>query len=59
MSTQELENYLLEILSDHMEDGEISDFDTFESKGLLTNNSGIVLSMEDGSEFQLQIVKSK
>ena len=49
----------MEIIDDHMEDGEIRDFETFEAKGLLTNNSGIVLKMNDGSEFQLQIVKSK
>jgi hypothetical protein len=59
MSTQALESYLLEILNDHMEDGEIRDFETFEAKGLLTKNSGIVLKMQDRSEFQLQIVKSK
>jgi hypothetical protein len=41
------------------EDGEIKDFETFEAKGLLTNNSGIVLKMRNGSEFQLSIKQSK
>lgn len=59
MSTQALESYLMEIIDDHMEDGEIRDFQTSEAKSLLTNNSGIVLKMVDGSEFQLLIIKSK
>jgi len=32
---------------------------TFSEAGLLTNNIGVVLAMQDGSEFQLTIVKSK
>lgn len=31
---------------------------SFEEKGLLTNNSGIVLRLKDGSEFQISIVQS-
>jgi hypothetical protein len=59
MKEHSFENYLMEILNDHMEDGFIEDFETFETKGLLTNNCGVVVSITDGSEFQLQIVKSK
>lgn len=32
---------------------------TYRDAGLLTNNKGLVLTLTDGSEFQLQIVRSK
>lgn len=32
---------------------------TFEDAGVMTQNSGLVLRMADGSEFQLTIVKSR
>lgn len=32
---------------------------TFEDCGLLTNDDGVVLSLDDGSEFQVTIVRSK
>jgi hypothetical protein len=32
---------------------------TFERAGLLTRNRGLVLTMADGSEFQITIVQSK
>ena len=60
MKAFELESYLMEVFDwSSSEDGMIKDFETFEAKGLLTNNSGIVLKMQDGSEFQITIVKSK
>jgi len=60
MKEFELESYLMEVFDwSRNEDGMIKDFETFEAKGLLTNNSGIVLKMRDGSEFQIQIIKSK
>lgn len=37
----------------------IQNTSSFESAGLLTMNNGIVLQMEDGEEYQLQIVKSR
>jgi len=33
--------------------------DSFESAGLLTRNDGIVIGLNDGSEFQVTVVKSK
>ncbi len=33
--------------------------ETFAQAGLLTSNRGIVLRMQDGSEFQLTIVKRR
>ena len=60
MKAFELESYLMEVFDwSSNEDGEIKDSETFEAKGLLTNNSGIVLTMRDGSEFQITIAKSK
>ena len=32
---------------------------TFEEAGVLTTNKGLVLRMEDGSEYQLTIVRSR
>jgi hypothetical protein len=60
MNEQKMQEYLMEVFDwSSNEDGEIKDFETFEAKGLLTNNSGIVLKMRDGSEFQLSIKQSK
>ena len=33
--------------------------DTFDGAQLLTSNKGLVLRMEDGSEFQISIVQSR
>ena len=60
MKEFELESYLMEVFDfAQNEDGMIKDFETFEAKGLLTTNSGIVLKMQNGSEFQITIAKSK
>ena len=59
MNASQLETYLLEIFNDHLEDGEIRDLKTFENEGILTNNSGIVLYMNDGTQFQLKITQAK
>ena len=32
---------------------------TFEEEGILTNNAGLVITMADGSEHQVTIVKSR
>ncbi len=55
--------------SDALEDilGELTDEDvldvrrvcSFEERGVLTGNSGIVVTLESGEEFQLTIVQSK
>lgn len=50
-------NGLLEI--DETELGEVAEVLTFDRAGLLTNDEGIVLRMDDGSEFQLTIKKSR
>jgi hypothetical protein len=37
----------------------VDDITTFEDFGMLTKNKGLVIKMEDGSEFQITIVKSR
>ena len=32
---------------------------TFQDAGVLTNNKGLIITLEDGSEFQITIVQSK
>lgn len=49
MTEKDLQEYLVELL-----DGR-----TFEEEGIMSNNKGIVLEADDGSEFQLTIVKSR
>ena len=39
--------------------GEVSNIKTYAEVGLLTRDSGLVLRMEDGSEFQITIKQSK
>ena len=37
----------------------VEDVVTFEAAGVLTANKGLVVKLDDGSEFQLTIVQSK
>ena len=37
----------------------ISEVRSFNDEGMLTNNKGLVVKLENGSEFQLTIVKSR
>ena len=37
----------------------ISQVRSFDDEGMLTNNKGLVVKLENGSEFQLTIVKRK
>ncbi len=61
MSEQEFSDALEDIL------GELTDEDvlavrrvcSFEERGVLTGNAGIVVTLESGEEFQLTIVQSK
>lgn len=60
---REFKNLLTEVIYEGMEslyEGEEEiDITSFEETGLLTNNEGLVLRLENGEEFQLTIVKSK
>lgn len=37
----------------------VANVSTFEEAGVLTMNAGLVVRMDDGSEFQLTIVRSR
>jgi len=37
----------------------VDEVETFKSAGVLTTDRGLVVSLEDGSEFQITIVQSK
>ena len=66
-TTAIMEDVLLEIINDGEteylnEDGEeirIKSVCTFDTAGLLTRDRGVVVKLEDGSEFQVSIVKSR
>ena len=48
-----------EVLSELEIDECVDSIDTFEGVGLLTDNKGLVVTMTNGNEFQIQIVRSK
>ena len=60
MSESEFVEYLEEIFQwSANEDGVIEDTRTFESAGLMTSNEGLVVRLDDGSEFQVSVVRSR
>jgi hypothetical protein len=69
MNERKMERALLEMFEDIATDEELqasldqpaladAQVKTFEDAGLLTRDRGIVLSLKDGSEFQITIVQS-
>lgn len=49
-----------DVMADYTdEELEIRDFVTFREAGLLTSDQGLVLTLSDGSEFQITVVKSR
>lgn len=61
MNEKDIQDLLNEALNFHNDenDAEIYSINTFKDAGVLTTDKGIVLKMEDGSEFQITIVQSK
>jgi len=60
MTETEFVEYLDEALEwSNEESGMIKNIRTFQSVGLMTSNKGLVVRMDDGSEFQLSVVRSK
>lgn len=56
------EKEMCEIISDLIwEDDEYMriQISTFEEEGILNKNTGLILKTEDGSEFQITVVKSR
>jgi hypothetical protein len=66
-TTAIMQDVLLEIISEgetdylneNDEEIKIKNVCTFELAGLLTRDKGLVVKLEDGSEFQITIVKSR
>jgi len=60
MTNTKLQDYLIDLFDcDSLESGEIKYIETFDERGILSSNHGIVLTMDDGSEFQMSLVKTK
>ena len=60
MSERDFRDIISEALAMYMDDDcPIKKVRSFSEAGVLTGNEGLVLSLEDGSEFQLTIVQSK
>jgi len=60
MNEQQMQEYLMEALDwASNEDGMVKSIDTFENLGVMTNNKGLVITMQDGSKFQLSIKQSR
>lgn len=58
MTEHEMGTKLQDLLLDNEEgDAGLIEVATFEEAGLMTANKGLVVTMADGSEFQVQIVK--
>ena len=56
-----LQNAIERVADDEDEDGslDIETIEDFVQAGLLTSNRGVVVALEDGSEFQITIVQSQ
>ena len=60
LTEQKIQDYLVEVLDwASNEDGMVKIIDTFEELGVMTNNKGLVITMQDGTRFQLIIAKSR
>ena len=59
MNEQQMQEYLVEVLDwASNEDGMVKSIDTFEELGVMTNNKGLIIKMQDGTRFQLIINKA-
>lgn len=60
MTENELVEYLGETLEwSNEESGMIESVRTFDSVGMMTMNEGLVVRLQDGSEFQIVVKKSR
>jgi hypothetical protein len=62
MNTRKIEDLLMEginMMEEEYEETSVSGLRTFDEAGILTLDAGIVINMDDGSEFQITIVQSK
>jgi len=69
MTEKDLANCLIELVeSDHfgivadcadVPDRAVRDAVSYQDAGILTNNAGLVVRMDDGSEYQITVVRSR
>ena len=60
LTEEKIQDYLVEVLDyASSQDGMVKIIDTFEELGMMTNNKGLVITMQDGTRFQLIIAKSR
>lgn len=57
MDETEFESHLQNILNELGEDVGMTRVQTFDDVGLMTRNRGLVVTLDDGSEFQITIVQ--
>jgi hypothetical protein len=57
MDEREIRELLAELLLDEEDRIGVRNVESFHDAGLMTNNEGLVVRMEDGGEFQLTIVR--
>jgi hypothetical protein len=58
-TAEEFEGALVEVLQDDADRWGVLDLRTFADAGVLTQNAGLVVRLDDGSEFQVTVVKSR
>ena len=56
MTTEELADHLAELLADT---DEIRRVRSYAEVGMLTRDAGLVVTLDDGAEYQITIVKSR
>ena len=59
MDERGIRELLTELLLDEEDGIGVRNVESFHDAGLMTSNEGLVLTMEDGREFQLQILQSR
>ncbi len=59
MNANDIETLLYETLHDEDQAPEIRRVQTYEEAGIMTTDRGLVVRTEDGSEFQITIVRSR
>ena len=59
MNDIDIETILYEALQDEDEFPEVTNVRTFNEAALLTRNRGVVITTEDGSQFELTIVQRR
>ena len=63
MDAQEFSDAIEDLLDDLPEDAilcdEVKRTSSFEQKGVLTTDAGLIVTMKDGTEFRITVVRSK